>query len=459
MLARISDVLRRIDGRGFKAYKALKGARESVGRLSLRVVRVQGDPFAPPSVVRAETEWRGPRGALDYPVALADWIARRLYSSLRRRSRKLGEGHSGLLAIPRPGPVMIRRSSVEVRGSRVVLRVWVGLPSRRRRILADLAEELILETLTEAIEEALGGVEGLDEHIYAWRLQEALRSQLRPRRLVSFIGDGSILPRRCGGCEDPLPSAVPFESPPSLRVSLQGPRGEEVTGMGIPRGFTVIAGSAFHGKSTLLEAIAAGVWNHVPGDGRERVITIRNAMYVRAEDGRFVSCVDVSPMIHGLPGGGDTGCFTTSDASGATSTAASYRRLSRPELVLLDEDTAATNILYMDERARGLIKAHTVTPISMMARSMVEKGLSVIVVSSGSLPLLAVADTVILMESYRPRDATPKAKSLASTYGVRVPLEEYEKPAPRVVVRVPRLEKPKLRGGRLEDRSLPSPWT
>ncbi len=116
MLARISDVLRRIDGRGFKAYKALKGARESVGRLSLRVVRVQGDPFAPPSVVRAETEWRGPRGALDYPVALADWIARRLYSSLRRRSRKLGEGHSGLLAIPRPGPVMIRRSSVEVRG-------------------------------------------------------------------------------------------------------------------------------------------------------------------------------------------------------------------------------------------------------------------------------------------------------------------------------------------------------
>ncbi len=127
------------------------------------------------------------------------------------------------------------------------------------------------------------------------------------------------------------------------------------------------------------------------------------------------------------------------------------------ELVLLDEDTAATNILYMDERARGLIKAHTVTPISMLARSMVEKGLSVIVVSSGSLPLLAVADTVILMESYRPRDATPKAKSLASTYGVRVPQEEYEKPAPRVVVRVPRLEKPKLRGGRLEDRSLPAP--
>ena len=457
-LARISDVLRKIDGRGFKAYKALRGAQESVGGVSLKVVKVQGDPFAPPSVVKAETAWRGPREALRYPVALADWIARRLYASLRRKSRKLGEGHSGLLAIPKPGPVMIKRSSVEIKGFRVIIRVWVGLPSKRRRILADLAEELMLESLPDAIEDALEGFEGLDEHIYTWRLQESLRSQLREKKLVSFVGDGSILPRRCGGCEDPLPGAVPFESPPSLRVSLQGPRGEEVTGMGIPRGFTVIAGSAFHGKSTLLEAIAAGVWNHIPGDGRERVVTIRNSMYVRAEDGRFVSCVDVSPMIHNLPGGGDTRCFTTTDASGATSTAASIQEAveAGAELVLLDEDTAATNILYMDERARELTKMHTVTPISMLARSMVGKGVSVIVVSSGSLPLLSVADTVIVMESYKPRDATREAKSLASTYGVRVPQEEYRKPTRRIVLRAPRLEKPKLRGGRLEDRSLPA---
>lgn len=459
MPGQISEVLRRIDGRGFKAYKALKGASEDLGRLRVRVVKVQGDPFAPPSVVRVETPWRGPREYLRYPVALADWIARRLYSSLRRRSRKLGEGHSGLLAIPRPGPVMIRRSSVEVEGPRVVMRIWVGLPSRRRRVLAGPAGELILKSLPAAVEEALSDYSGLGEHVYTWRLQEALRSQLRRVKLVSFIGDGSILPRRCGGCEEPLPGAVPFESPPSLRVSLEGPEGEEIQGMGIPRGFTVIAGSAFHGKSTLLEAIAAGVWNHVPGDGRERVVTIRNTMYVRAEDGRFVSCVDVAPMIHDLPSGGDTKCFTTTDASGATSTAASIQEAveSGAELVLLDEDTAATNMLYMDERARSLTSMHTVTPLSMLARSMVEKGLSVIVVSSGSLPLIAVADTVIVMESYKPRDATGKARELAARYGVKVPQEDYRRPIPRVVVGVPRLVKPKLRGGRLEDKELPAP--
>ncbi|GAB6147555.1 ABC-ATPase domain-containing protein [Stetteria hydrogenophila] len=437
----------------------MRGAEEVVDGVKLRVVRVQGDPFAPPSVVRVETQWRGPRGALEYPVPLADWIARRLYASLRRRSRKLGEGHSGLLAIPRPGPVIIRRSSVEVKGARVVARVWVGLPSRGRRVLADRAEELLLEALPEAVREALTPLDGLEEHVYAWRLQEALRSQLKARGLVSFIGDGSILPRRCGGCEDPLPGAVPFESPPSLRVSLEGPRGEEVTGMGIPRGFTVIAGSAFHGKSTLLEAIAAGVWNHVPGDGRERVVTIRNAMYVRAEDGRFVSCVDVSPMIHDLPSGGDTRCFTTTDASGATSTAASIQEAveAGAELVLLDEDTAASNILYMDERARPITEAHTVTPISMLARSLAENGVSVVVVSSGSLPLLAVADTVVVMEAYKPRDATEVARRLAEEHGVRIPQEEYRRPTPRVIVDVPRLVKPKLRGGRLEDRALPAP--
>ena len=458
-MTRISDILRKIDGRGFKAYKALKGAQESVGRVSVRVVKVQGDPFAPPSVVRAETVWRGPREALRHPVALADWIARRLHLSLRRVSRKLGEGYSGLLAVPKPGPIMIRRSSVEVRGSQVILRVWAGLPSRRRRVLASLAEELILKRLPVAVEEALKGFEGLDDHIYAWRLQEGLRSQLKEMKLVSFVGDGSILPRRCGGCEDPLPGAIPFESPPSLRVSLEGPRGEEVTGMGVPRGFTVIAGSAFHGKSTLLEAIAAGVWNHIPGDGREKVVTTRSSMYVRAEDGRFVSCVDVSPMIHSLPGGVDTRCFTTADASGATSTAASIQEAveAGAELIMLDEDTAATNILYVDERIGGLVEKHTVTPISMLARSMVDSGISILVASSGSLPLLAIADTVIVMESYRPRDATHEAKSLASRYGTVVPQKKYRTPIPRVVLKVPRLEKPKLRSGRLEDKTLLAP--
>lgn len=426
--------------------------------------RVQGDPFAPPSVVVVEAPSRLlPGWALEWPVPLADWLHRRLYMLLGRASEKVGEGHSGLLAVPRPGPVVLRRSAVEVRGGRLRFRVWAGLPSRGRRVLGRAAAEMLLERLPRAVGEAVadaGRLEGqLGEHIYTWRLQEALRSQLRPRGLAAFVGDGSVLPRRCGGCEEPLPGAVPFESPPSLRVELEGPRGEAVSGMGVPRGVTVVAGSAFHGKSTLLEALAAGVWNHVPGDGRERVVTVRNAMYVKAEDGRFVSCVDVSSFIHDLPGGGSTECFSTSDASGATSTAASIQEAveAGAELLLLDEDTAASNILYLDERAAPLTRWHTVTPIASLARSMAERGVSLVIVSSGSLPLLAAADTVIVMEGYRARDSTGLARELARRHGVSPAGAEYKPPRPRVVQGTPRLVKPKIRGGRLEDRALQAP--
>jgi predicted ABC-class ATPase len=459
----IRETLRRIDGRGYKAYRELRGACARVDGLLVRVARVQGDPFAPPSVVRVEAPASVlPGWALEYPVPLGDWLHRRLRLYLHRLSEKLGEGHSGLLAVPRPGPVIIRRSTVEIKGGRVVFRVWAGLPSRGRRILGGAAGEMLLDRIPRAVREALADAgrlgESLAGHVYAWRLQEALRSQLRPRGLVAFVGDGSILPRKCGGCEEPLPGAVPFESPPSLRVELEGPRGEPVSGMGLRRGVTVIAGSAFHGKSTLLEALAAGVWDHVPGDGRERVVTVREAMYVRAEDGRFISCVDVSPMIHDLPGGSDTSCFTTSDASGATSTAASIQEAveAGAELLLLDEDTAATNILYSDERASRLLRWRTVTPLASLARSMAGHGVSLVIVSSGSLPLLAAADTVIVMEGYRARDATREARELAGKYGLEAPQAPYKPPTPRVVRGVPGLVKPKLRAGRLEDKSLPA---
>lgn len=458
----ISEILSRIDNKGYKAYKKLIGAEEVIGNVLIRVVKVQGDPYAPPSTVKAIARIDAPKWALEEPVPLADWLARRLHKLLSRYSRKIGEGRSGYLGIPRPSPVIIRRSSLEVHRDEVIARIHVGLPSKRRKILGDRARELLLEKIPRAIREVLNisdRIEELRRHVYTWKMQEYIREKLPSLGLVSFIGDGSILPRRCGGCEEPLPDAVPFWSPPSLRTTIMLPWGEEVTGMGIKKGVTVIAGSAFHGKSTLLEAIAAGVWNHVPGDGRERVVTIREAVYVKAEDGRYVSCVDISPMIHNLPGKQDTECFTTNDASGATSIAASIQEAveTGAKLIMLDEDTAATNILYLDERAREITKWHTVTPLAMLAKSMKDKGISLIIVSSGSLPLLAIADTVVVMEAYKPVDITEKVKQLVRKYGVSIEHREYREPTKRRIVHVIPLEKPKISGWRIEDKKLPTP--
>lgn len=456
-MRRISDVLRRLRGRGYGAYKELVGASETVNGVRLEVVRVQPDPYAPPSIIKAEARVKLPKNLMIHPVPVADYLHRALWRALRRASRKCGEGHSCTLSVPRPGPVMLRRSASRLERGKAVFLVRAGLPSKRRRVLVEEARETLLRRLPEAVEAAVKPDPfRVEEWVGAWLVQEGIRSRLRGEGLVSFVGDGSVLPRACGGCEEPLEGAVPFESPPSMRVEIDLGGLGSFTGMGVPAGVTVIAGSAFHGKTTLAEAIAAGVWNHVPGDGRELVVTVREAMAVRSEDGRRVSCVDISPMVHDLPSGEGTDCFSTEDASGAISLAAAIQEAveAGADVLILDEDTSATNMLYSDPLAKKISRWRTTTPLAELARSMREHGISLIIVSSGSSQLIAVADKVVLMEAYRPRDVTEEARSLI---GLQPEESEYRTPRPRVVAKYEPLQKPKVAAGRLQARNLRVP--
>ena len=464
-MAEISRVLSRIDGRGYKAYKDLTGAEEWVGDVLVRVVRVQGDPFAPPSVVLLEGPVDPPEGVAEAPVAGADYALRRAYRVAGRLSERMGEGKSGLLALPRPGPVMLRRAASTLYrgrgGWRLRLLVWAGLPSRGRRILARAAGRLLLERAPRLWEEAAGslGEPGALEWARAWIEQEYIRGKLPGLGLVSFIGDGSILPRACGGCEEPLEGAVPFESPESLRVELELPTGRRVTGMGVPEGLTLIAGPAFYGKTTLLEAIAQGVWNHVPGDGRELVVTRRDAFWVQSENGRWVSCVDVRGWVERLPGLRDPSCWSTSDASGATSAIASLQEAvaAGSRLIIVDEDWTATNFIHRDPWTEEVTGKRTLLTLSDLAPALRRAGVSVVAVASGSLSLLAAADTVIVMDEYRPRDATryaAEAREKARGLGLEPRPPGYTPPSGRVIVEPLRIEKPKLRGRLLEARGL-----
>ncbi|GBF08655.1 conserved hypothetical protein [Aeropyrum pernix] len=462
----VESVLRRIDGRGYKAYKDLTGASEDLGRLEIRVTRVQGDPFAPPSVV--EVYVRGvspPAGA--HPVPYADYVHRLLSRVLPRYSmRGVGEGGSGRLSVPTPSPIIIPRSAVEAqpRGDGVwslLLRVWAGLPSRGRRVLGRAARELLLERLPKAVLTVLDEVkgDGVEQHITVWKDQEHIRSRLEDMGLYAFVGDGSILPRKCGGCWEPLEDAVPFESPPSMRVEIELPSGKVVSGMGLPRGVTTITGPAFHGKTTLAEAIAQGVWNHIPGDGRELVVSDHMLAYVESENGRWVSCVDASPFIEALPGGVDTRCFTTPDASGATSIAASIQEYVEAGAsgVLFDEDQTATNIIHRDVWAEEITGKRTVNPLSDMAPSMKKAGLSMIAVASGAMPLLESSDRIVVMDEFRARDATEKrmeASRVLREMGYRRAAKEYTRPSGRVVAEARVLEKPKVKGFVAEARNL-----
>jgi predicted ABC-class ATPase len=244
----------------------------------------------------------------------------------------------------------------------------------------------------------------------------ALRAALAGRGLVGFVADGAVLPRRSGVDDRPLDGATPFGGPSSLRVTLTAPNAGEVSGLGVPEGVTLIVGGGYHGKSTLLRALEAGVYDHTPGDGREQVVTRPDAVKLRAEDGRAVIHDDVSAFVAHLPSGEPTDDFSTTNASGSTSQAASTVEAveAGADVLLIDEDTSATNMMIRDARMQQLIATEPLVPFVERVRPLhAEHGVSTVLVMGGSGDYLGVADTVIMMDAYRASDVTARAHEIA----------------------------------------------
>ncbi len=428
----LQTTLRRINGRGYKAYKDIQGSYQFPGFV-LHIDHVQGDPFAAPSRLRAFVPHREagfPADLYATPirrVALADYINRVFYNTCRRVEQRRGSGKSGLIAIERPGQEVLPTTAVIVRDDGIEVRFVVGLPAAGRRVLGHEAEELLLRNVPAIVRRAVYyaslNSERLRRHVETVEDAEFLRGQLAEMGLVAFVADGAILPRRSGVDPRPLQEGlvIPFQSPPTLRVSVTLPNRGPITGMGIPRGITLIVGGGYHGKSTLLNALELGVYNHVPGDGREFVVTDPGAVKIRAEDGRRVEQVNISPFINNLPFGRDTTRFCTDDASGSTSQAANIIEAleAGATLLLVDEDTAATNFMIRDHRMQELVakEKEPITPFVDKVRQLyTDLGVSTILVMGGSGDYFDVADTVIMMDEYRPRDVTAEARAIAERY-------------------------------------------
>ncbi|MGK0238789.1 MAG: putative ABC-class ATPase [Candidatus Pelagisphaera sp.] len=422
------DSLRRLDGKPYPAYKDIKGSYE-FDNFILSIDRVQGDPFASPSRLSIR---------IDHSHSLIDsglfsntsrrtgsetFLALAFSSACHREQISLGSGKSGRLEIDTPGQEILKRTCVEISKTETTVRFSVGLPANGRRILGKAAIRLLTETLPQIVSQALvlSGDDLTDICSFADTNEDAddLRSQLEDHRLVAFIADGAILPRTTGIDQRPLSNAIPFQSPASQRVRLTVPHAGEISGMGISDGITLIVGGGYHGKSTLLNALERGVYNHIPGDGRERVVARSDATKVRAEDGRSVASVDLSPFINNLPGGKDTQNFTTENASGSTSQAASIIETleTGSRVLLIDEDISATNFLIRDARMQQLIASNKepITPFVQRVRSLYDQyQVSTILVLGGSGDYFEPAHRVIALDNYLPHDLTPQAKAICA---------------------------------------------
>jgi len=432
-VSRLVSILHRIDGRGYKAYKELEGAW-AFGDHRLVVDHVQGDPFADPSRVTAFVSPE--RAALPEAAFSADaralgtaaFLARALARRGREASSRRGSGKSGVIAAVDPGQIVIRQSAVIVHpDGEVEARFTVGVPAEGRRVLGQQAIDLLTEVVPRVVRGSLFASAhdalDLERHAAANEDAEALREAVSDRGLIGFVADGARLPRRSGIDDRPLDAehVVPFASPESLRVEIDLPNAGTVSGMGIPDGVTLIVGGGFHGKSTLLRGLQDGVYNHRPGDGRERTVARADTVKVRAEDGRPVVRVDISSFIDGLPLGYRTNRFSTVNASGSTSQAATIIESleAGARVLLVDEDTSATNFMIRDRRMQELVPgpAEPITPfidrVRELHRSM---GVSTVLVLGGSGDYLDVADRVIRMADYRPEDVSERARAVAARF-------------------------------------------
>lgn len=431
----LRELLKRIDHKSYPAYKDTAG-KYQFPRYVLSIDHVQGDPFAAPSKVSIFMNGKEagfPKELFDKKwkrIALQDLILRQFYRQVDHYSfQAKGSGKSGLMSVSRCGQEILERSDcqIEEKSGDLHFRMEIGFPANGRTIQARELEKIFFDFLPECVKKSLFYT-SLDQRKWKQNAelsedQQAIREELKKRNLVAFIANGSVLPRESGVSKRPMKEAVKFQSPASMEVTFTLPFYGEIKGMGISKGITLIVGGGYHGKSTLLEALELGVYPHIGGDGREYVITDETALKIRAEDGRSVKNVDISMFINGLPNGKDTKAFYTEDASGSTSQAANVMEgiESGSRLLLIDEDTSATNFMIRDELMQRVVRrdAEPIIPFIDRIRELSEQyGISTILVAGSSGSYFHKADCIVQMNRYRPEEITAFAKAEAEKFPI-----------------------------------------
>ncbi|WP_449354141.1 ABC-ATPase domain-containing protein [Virgibacillus natechei] len=429
-MKRLLQQLKQLDNKSYKAYKDIQG-QYRYDNFDLYIDYVQGDPFATPSKIRVVIPRQQRHVKSDWlktpsrKTATEDAFARIVGKTIANQKFSIkGTGKSGAILFDSPGQEILERSAVQINEGAITVCISVGLPANGRRINGREAEKLFAQAIPTIIKNSIFSLKD-EQIIQAVELadqQDAIREAMRQNNWIAFLANESILPRASGVSNRPLQKAIPFQSPKENEVAVAIPyQTEPIKGMAIKKGITLIVGGGYHGKSTILQAIERGVYSHAKGDGREYVLTDPDAVKIRAEDGRQITGVNISPFITNLPHGQDTQFFSTENASGSTSQAANVMETleAGATSLLIDEDTSATNFMIRDHRMQQLVKKskEPITPFIDKIKQMRDQlDVSTVLVMGGSGDYFAVADSVIMMEAYVPYNVTSQAKEIMEEY-------------------------------------------
>ncbi len=447
--------IRTLNGKNYGLYKSLADKPWDFGDFALEFLHVQGDPYAPASrvVIKANLSMLGYAGewggSFERRLALSDFLHRKLSRLVKEKY----PDKDAAIVFDTAGPEMLVRNSLWIDNGELRACLQVRLPGDGRKIQAEVAAEILTMVLPDLVSAGLyyskSDEAALQEHFRVLAERKEILAQLETRGLCAFVPDGAVLPRASGLSELPLEGAVPFTAPEQMAVTLNV-CGREIRGMGIPKGITVITGGAFHGKSTLLQALTRAVYPHIPGDGREGIVIDESALRVGVEDGRSVRGTDLSQFVRDLPGGVSTKNFNTLSASGSTSEAANLLEAMEAgsRAFLIDEDSSAVNFLIRDVRVRKLLgdDREPLIPLTDRIREISVQGYSFILVAGACGDYLDLADNIVIMANYKAecaknvsgviaseaKQSTPAASSARPFVGYMQPLQKSVRPTSAV---------------------------
>lgn len=434
----LKSKLQRLNKCKYNLYYSLLGTYE-FDNFTMCIDHVQSDPFAPPSKMTLCIPFKNTEflsTLISNPIreySFCDAVGRIFakYTRMMTKDNK-GSGNSGFCGIRYGMQKVIPSNAVLIKNNCIELKILVGLPAFGRSIAGKEAQQFLLQEIPALIQKSLIHSKAenpyLEKFVQLTENQHHIRQECKKKNLIAFVANQSLLARVSAVNDKPMSKqkAVLFQSPPELQVCLTLPDGSQIEGMGIPQGITLIAGGGFHGKSTLLSALSNTIYNHIPDDGREYCITDDHAIFLRAEEGRPVNGVNISPFIHNLPDNKSSHFFQTENASGSSSQATNLVESLEmgASVILIDEDISATNFLIRDSRMRSLVPDYkeTITPLIAHMKYLKARGVSLIMVTGALGDFMNVADRVIIADNYHYYDATQKAKNIIKN----TPLEEIQ---------------------------------
>jgi predicted ABC-class ATPase len=417
------EIIEGIDGRSREEFAKLVGDFD-FSRYVVKIGRLRPDGRSFPLSVRVPQIIAGfPEEIFETPIrrmALEDYLIRNLATAIEEISSFDEEGVAYRnIEIATPGQKILPRTSMLVSDEYIETHLAVRLPLRDELIDGEKLEDIFFEELQELVVSTLIycnlDYDELSSFLDIMEDAGRIRQLLASQGLISFVGEGSLLKR------EPFTDDVDlFQAPlmidEKLKTSIDVPNAGTVSGLGIKDGITLIIGDEYSGRCDLIAAISAGIYNHVPGDGREFVASMPDTVYISEEPGRSVQKVDISPFVISEDEGFAE--FSSDAADGFESEAAALVENIEvgARILLFDESTSSPAFLAGDERIGGLISGGDprTVPLAARARQLTEEiGAALVVAGNRNISaFIPVADTILLIEDYTVSDITEQAKAL-----------------------------------------------